>query len=133
MVQTMTEVLSGTPDQVRRVRRIVAAVLGDVHPCLDDAVLLSSETATNAILHSDSGMDGGKLTLEIAYTDTWARVSVCDDGSSRLPCWCRAGRAATNGRGTELLDSLATRWGVLRNGAGSTVWFELGAIRGVGG
>lgn len=71
-------------------------------------------------------MEGGKLTLRIEYTDRWARVSVGDDGSSRLPCWCRARRAATNGRGTELLDSLATRWGVLREGVGSTVWFELG-------
>ncbi|GAB3962934.1 hypothetical protein GCM10029978_019470 [Actinoallomurus acanthiterrae] len=125
MVQTLTETLPGTPDQVRRVRRIVGVALGDAHPCLDDAVLLSSETATNAITHSDSGMEGGKLTLRVECTGTWARVSVRDDGSFRLPCWCRAGRTATNGRGTELLDNLATRWGVLREGVGSTVWFEL--------
>jgi anti-sigma regulatory factor (Ser/Thr protein kinase) len=121
----MTEILPGTPDQVRRVRRIVGAALGDGHPCLADAVLLSSETATNAITHSDSGMAGGKFTLRVECTGTWARVSVRDDGSSRLPCWCRAGQDATNGRGTELLDNLATRWGVLREGIGSTVWFEL--------
>lgn len=106
-------------------RRIVGAALGDAHPCLDDAVLLCSETATNAISHSDSGTEGGTFTVCVEYSDTWTRVSVRDDGSARLPCWCRAGRDATNGRGTELLDNLATRWGVLREGAGSTVWFEL--------
>jgi anti-sigma regulatory factor (Ser/Thr protein kinase) len=126
VVHTMTEILPGTPDQVRTVRRIVGATLGDGHPCRDDAVLLSSETATNAITHSDSGAEGGKFTLRVEYTGTWACVSVRDDGSSRLPCWCRAGQEATNGRGTELLDNLAIRWGVLREGPGTTVWFELG-------
>jgi anti-sigma regulatory factor (Ser/Thr protein kinase) len=122
----MTEMLPGTPDQVRTVRRIVGAALGDGHPCRDDAVLLSSETATNAITHSDSGAEGGKFMLRVEYTGAWARVSVRDDGSSRLPCWCRARQEASNGRGTELLDNLAIRWGVLREGSGSTVWFELG-------
>lgn len=126
MVYTTTEMLPGTPDQVRTVRRIVGAALGDGHPCRDDAVLLSSETATNAITHSDSGAEGGKFAVRVECTRTWVRVSVRDDGSSRLPCWCRAGREATNGRGTELLDNLAIRWGVLREGPGTTVWFELG-------
>jgi anti-sigma regulatory factor (Ser/Thr protein kinase) len=121
----MTEMLPGTPDQVRTVRRIVGATLGDGHPCRDDAILLSSETATNAITHSDSGAEGGKFTLRVECTESWARVSVRDAGSSRLPCWCRAGREASNGRGTELLDNLAARWGVLREMSGTTVWFEL--------
>jgi hypothetical protein len=47
--------------QVGRARRALAQAL-DGHPASDDATLIASEFATNAILHSASG-DGGKFTL----------------------------------------------------------------------
>jgi len=65
-----TERLPGTPDQVRKVRRIITA-LGDSHPCVEDAVLLASETATNAVQHSDSARQGGEFALTVEHTDIW--------------------------------------------------------------
>jgi len=48
-----------TPDQVRNARTFVADILGDNHPLLDDAILLTSELATNAVEHSASRTDTG--------------------------------------------------------------------------
>ena len=121
-----TERLPGTPDQVRKVRLIITAALGDAHPCIDDAVLLASETATNAVRHSDSARPGGEFALTVERTDAWARVTVCDDGSSRVPCLCPVKPTAERGRGVKLLDVLASRWGLLREKSRNEVWFEVG-------
>ncbi|MFF0248115.1 ATP-binding protein [Streptosporangium sandarakinum] len=44
-------------DQIRHARDFVAGLLGDGHPLRDDAVLLTSELATNAVEHA-CGPDG---------------------------------------------------------------------------
>jgi anti-sigma regulatory factor (Ser/Thr protein kinase) len=121
-----TERLPGTPDQARNARLIVAKVLGDAHPCIDDAVLLASETTTNAIRHSDSARPGGAFALTVEHTDVWTRITVRDDGAARTPCLCPVGESAETGRGIKLLDLLALRWGLLRENRHNEVWFEVG-------
>ena len=53
-------------------------------------------------------------------------VEVVDDGSADTPVvkgsWC-----AAEGQGLFLVQQLATRWGFLRDPAGTTVWFHLQA------
>ncbi|WP_285579393.1 hypothetical protein [Actinoallomurus iriomotensis] len=44
-------------------------------------MLLASETATNAIRHTDSALPGGGCALTAEHTDVWARVTIRDDGS----------------------------------------------------
>ncbi|MER5624137.1 ATP-binding protein [Streptosporangium sp. NPDC002544] len=46
-----------SPDQVRPARNFVAEILGDDHPLRDDAMLLTSELATNAVEHSTRPTD----------------------------------------------------------------------------
>jgi len=46
-----------TPDQVKGARTFVADILGDDHPNRDDAILLTSELATNAIEHTTKPTD----------------------------------------------------------------------------
>jgi anti-sigma regulatory factor (Ser/Thr protein kinase) len=121
-----TERLPGTPDQVRNTRLIIATVLGDAHPCIDDAVLLASEMTTNAIRHTESSRPGGVFALTVEHTDAWARVTVRDDGSERVPCLCPLTPTAANGRGVMLLDVRAHRWGLLREKRCNEVWFEVG-------
>ena len=121
-----TERLPGTPDQVRHARSVIAAALGDAHPYLDDAVLLASETATNAIRHSDSSKPGGDFALTVEHTHGWARISVRDGGAERIPCLCPLAPTAEHGRGVKLLDILAARWGLLREQRRNEVWFEVG-------
>ncbi|MER5643130.1 ATP-binding protein [Streptosporangium sp. NPDC002524] len=116
--------LAGSPDQVVRARRLVSMTLGRDHPLHDDCVLLTSEIATNAVIHSRSG-EGGAFTVTVACSATGVRVSVQDEGSSETPAANRAPADATGGRGLPLLEALAHRWGVVREAGSNKVWFEL--------
>ncbi|WP_326821807.1 ATP-binding protein [Streptosporangium sp. NBC_01639] len=116
--------LAGSPDQVARARRLVTMTLGRDHPLHDDCVLLTSEIATNAVLHSRSG-DGGLFTVTVTCSAEAVRVCVQDEGSSSAPCVCRASADATGGRGLPLLEALAHRWGLVRQAGANRVWFEL--------
>ncbi|GLW06719.1 ATP-binding protein [Microtetraspora sp. NBRC 13810] len=116
--------LSGTTDQVARARRLVSNALGPDHPLHDDCVLLTSEIATNAVVHSDSGR-GGSFTLTVTYSADVVRVCVQDGGSAGPPCACRAGAHAVSGRGLPLLEALSRRWGMVRESGANSVWFEL--------
>ena len=118
--------LPGRPEQVRTARRFVADALGAAHVHRDAAVLLVSETATNAVEHSGSGGPGGHFVVTVSHTDAWARVVVADEGSTSIPCFCRVSVESTEGRGSELLDGCASRWGFTRGPEGSHVWFDVG-------
>jgi anti-sigma regulatory factor (Ser/Thr protein kinase) len=114
----------GIPSQVARARGLVTAALGRDHPLYDDCVLLTSELATNAILHSRSG-DGGSFTVSVRAAESLVRVLVKDGGSSGPPCACRTGTQATSGRGLPLIETLSHRWGFVRENGATSVWFEL--------
>ncbi|WP_240777487.1 ATP-binding protein [Nonomuraea basaltis] len=121
--------LPGVPSQVSRARGIVTAALGRDHPFYDDVVLLTSELATNAILHTRSG-SGGSFTVTVTSSESAVRVCVADAGSDGPPCVCRSstpasGGQATSGRGLPLIEALSHRWGFTREDGSTTVWFEL--------
>ncbi|MEU8202719.1 hypothetical protein [Streptosporangium sp. NPDC049046] len=59
---------AATPDQVKPARAFVAELLGDDHPLRDDAILLTSELATNAVEHSSRPLDARPTDTEA--TDT---------------------------------------------------------------
>jgi hypothetical protein len=60
----------GRPDQVSRVRAAVAWHLGDC-PAADDAVLIVSELAGNAVLHSASAGDFFTVRCELFPAYVW--------------------------------------------------------------
>lgn len=82
------------------------------------AALLVTELVTNATRHSD-----GHVELRVSFQDR-LRVAVFDD-SHRLPTLRRPGEWEPNGRGLQLVEALAARWGVEPEEGGKTVWFEL--------
>jgi anti-sigma regulatory factor (Ser/Thr protein kinase) len=88
---------------------------------LDDALLLVSEVVANAVLHARTEIE---LTLRAADTGA-LRVEVYDD-NSRLPTMAVPPDDATSGRGLQVIERLANRWGFERSRSGKTVWFELG-------
>jgi len=53
-----------TPEQVRPARAFVAELLGDDHPLRDDAMLLTSELATNAVEHSSGSLNAQPADTE---------------------------------------------------------------------
>jgi len=85
-------------------------------------VLVVSEVVTNAVQHG-----AGVVRLRLLRRRTYVRVEV-EDGSPTLPMLlARAGGAAEQGRGLEIVRKLAARWGSQRSGAGKLVWAELPA------
>lgn len=117
--------LAGDPDAVARARRLVSSALGTRHPLHDDCVLLTSEIATNAVVHSDSG-DGGAFMLSVSHSAEWVRIAVQDAGSVDPPFgWRPSSPLDTGGRGLLLLEALAHRWGFIREAGTNNVWFEM--------
>ncbi|MGW4034323.1 SpoIIE family protein phosphatase [Streptomyces sp. NPDC004838] len=92
---------------------------------VDDAVVLTSELVTNAIVHAGTSAD--VLCLR---TENSARVEVADRYPEReIPIQGAAHAFAAldseNGRGLLLCSALATRWGVEYTSTYKQVWFEL--------
>jgi ANTAR domain/GAF domain/Histidine kinase-like ATPase domain len=117
---TYTGVFCGRPDQVSRVRREVAQYLAG-HAAADDAVLIVSELATNAVLHSQSG--GQFFTVRVYQHDTWCRLEVEDAGGP----WDAGPRDSTRPHGLDVIQAVAGsgNWGVDGDGAGRVVWVRL--------
>ncbi|MET8050836.1 ATP-binding protein [Streptosporangium sp. NPDC005286] len=127
---------AATPDQVRPARVFVAELLGDDHPLRDDAVLLTSELATNAVEHSSGPLDARprdagpvdrprEFVITVAFLPHGALITVQDPGASEVPCTRKPGLDATGGRGLMLVNDLSTRWGFHRDFTGTVIWFEL--------
>ncbi len=118
----------GLANQIRHARRFVARQLGDC-PELATATLLTSEIATNAVTHSSSGAPGGKFEVVVYTAAGWTRVEVRDLGSPELPRPQHRDPydVSEHGRGLDLVEALAAKWGVdaRADGLGRTVWFEL--------
>ncbi|GGL07384.1 hypothetical protein GCM10014719_06840 [Planomonospora parontospora subsp. antibiotica] len=96
-------------------------------PVLDDLLLLLSELATNAVVHSDSGRTAsGRVTVRLVLSPGAVHVEVTDDGSAAgVPAVRVAEPDDDGGRGLWLVDLLATEWGYRRDEAGGSVWFRL--------
>ncbi|MFJ8109513.1 PAS domain S-box protein [Streptomyces sp. NPDC096132] len=85
----------------------------------DDALLLLSETLTNAVLHAD-----GPIGLHLHRTATDLTVEV-SDRSPHLPQPRLATEEEESGRGLLLVRALAAGWGVRPTDEGKTTWFTL--------
>ena len=114
----------GLPERLAEVRERVRTAIGDVDGA-DDVVLVASELATNAIVHTASGWPGGSFVLELAeFVDGW-HVRVSDQGGLSRPKWGGQGDDAEAGRGLPVVAALARAWGEMGDGAGRIVWAEV--------
>ena len=83
-----------------------------------DAELLVSELAANALLHGE-----GQITLHARLDDDRLLVEVVDAGSGFERELRRSEFDQIGGWGLDIVDEIASRWGVHE---GTThVWFEL--------
>lgn len=119
--------IPGRPDNVHEARAFVAKTLGDLHPSADDAVLLTSELVTNAVMHSNSRNQGGTVTVVILESSGGLRIEVGDEGSDLSTPVVRGDVYASDGHGLFLVQTLADQWGYVRDDSGTTVWFWLQA------
>lgn len=87
---------------------------------LQDALLVTSELVTNAVMHAGTASE-----LEIRLDEGTLELRV-SDGDPRTPVRRRLlGGPAAQGRGLALLNSLSERWGVDQRVDGKTVWAVL--------
>ncbi len=117
--RSVTARFPAQPAAVRDTREFVRRCLED--PLLvDDALLLVSELASNAIEHARSSYE-----VRVEHKQATVRVAVRD--RCRRPAHViRAPVDAPRGRGLRIVASLASRWGVERKPLrGKAVWFEL--------
>ncbi|WP_024936382.1 ATP-binding SpoIIE family protein phosphatase [Actinomadura welshii] len=111
--------LDPEPGTVRWVRAQVAARLAGwgLEFLTDTAQLLVSELVTNALVHG-----AGSLGLRMVRGRTLL-CEVRDDGAD-LPHLRHADATDESGRGLQLVNHLAARWGTHRVEGGKIVWFE---------
>ncbi len=131
MLQVQLEV-GADPAEVGRARRWARSRLAGSgiqadEPVAETLILLISELVTNAVVHT-----GCPAVLRMLLPDVpgpadapgTVRVEVADS-SARPPRPRHAEGDDTNGRGLELVDGLADRWGWQHEGAGKSIWCEI--------
>ncbi len=127
MLQVQLEV-GADPAEVGRARRwarsrLAGSGIGDDEPLAETLVLLISELVTNAVVHT-----GCPAVLRMLFGGPGVRVEVADT-SDRAPARRQACGEDTGGRGLELVDGLADRWGWQREGSGKRIWCEIDRAR----
>ncbi|MFD9790196.1 ATP-binding protein [Streptomyces sp. NPDC059070] len=138
VLQVQLEV-GADPAEVGRARRWARSRLAGCgirldEPLAETLILLISELVTNAVVHTGcpavlrmlfgpvgGPADSGTVRVEVADKSACAPKPRHADGDD------------TNGRGLELVDGLADRWGWQPEGAGKSIWCEVDRGCGVEG
>jgi anti-sigma regulatory factor (Ser/Thr protein kinase) len=113
---------SRADDAPRAARRFLQTALrewGHEGRVLDDARLVISELATNAVRHARSPFE-----VTIRAEAARVRIAVADD-SQAVPAPGHPDVEAVSGRGLHLIGLLAHDWGVDHTPTGKVVWVEL--------
>lgn len=131
---TRTELpLALTAASVGRAREHTARVLrswGAHDGTVDDACLVVSELATNALRHARTAA-GGSFTVGLAAIGNVVEISVGDPDPTP-PAEGVPEPTATCGRGLLIVELTSLRWGhrTPSGGAGKVVWAQLALVRG---
>ncbi|MCF3173523.1 ATP-binding protein [Streptomyces sioyaensis] len=116
-------------DSIAAARLHVRAILTEwkLGGLIEDSILVTSELATNVVLHAKGTGDyfelglrrrNGVLILEVADSYQW-----------QMPELQKPVPDALSGRGLFLVDALSENWGVRPRNPGKTVWAHLAIHR----
>ena len=106
-------------------RATLAAVAHPSREVADDVMLLTSEVVTNAIRHSGSAPHD--VIVRVETGEDAIHVEVLNAGASFDPEVPADPSPSGTGLGLFLVDRLASRWGVEREGGRTKVWFDVPA------
>ncbi|MFD8462258.1 putative ATP-grasp-modified RiPP [Streptomyces antimycoticus] len=125
-----TQSLPCTEESVRIARLSVAATLRawGLEDLVDDARLITSELATNAIRHTAHRIPDpeqrGCFRLKVERpSDNLVRISTFDR-SRAVPRVVQASETAESGRGMTVVEAVSCRWGIDSKPWGKGVWAE---------
>ena len=105
--------------EIARARRFAVAAAEVEGDAADDLALVTSELATNAVLHAT-----GDFVVRVHVTGGAVRVSVFD-ADPEPPVLRRSAITDPDGRGVAIVSSVAADWGVRPEGDGKWVWAEI--------
>jgi Histidine kinase-like ATPase domain len=123
------------PESARAAREFTVATLHDwqLEPLAEDAVVIASELATNAIQHGtpaaagDVANDPGRACVELSWCLQASRlICVVTDQASTPPAVVAGDPEAESGHGLQIVGALAVAWGwtILSTGE-KAVWAAL--------
>jgi anti-sigma regulatory factor (Ser/Thr protein kinase) len=119
--------IGGGPGAATTARRIVEDELNGRLPrqVVEDVALLVTELVANGVRHGGAGSDSF-LRLLLRGDAPGLRVEIANPTEARSPVPTRrpADLGGGGGIGLNLVDTLASRWGV-RSIPSTAVWFEL--------
>jgi anti-sigma regulatory factor (Ser/Thr protein kinase)/transcriptional regulator with XRE-family HTH domain len=96
------------PAQVGRAREFLCRILAGF-PIAGDIVLICSELAANAVVHSDSARPGGRFTVRAEVREgDYAWIEVEDQGGR----WAPGASPDQGGRGLAIVAALADYWDI---------------------
>jgi anti-sigma regulatory factor (Ser/Thr protein kinase) len=112
----------GGPEAATMARRALGKLRGDLDPPLMETMrLLVTELVANAVRHTGTENVG----LKVAVGRSAVLVEVSDSGPGFQHRPRRRSANDESGWGLFLVERLAHRWGVGRDGPATRVWFEL--------
>ena len=114
--------LSSGADAAAQARRALSRLRGDIDaPLLETLRLLVTELVANSVKHAAAPT----IELRVLVADSSVLTEVTDDGPGFEPTGRVEGQDEASGWGLFLVERLADRWGVGRDGQRTRVWFEL--------
>jgi anti-sigma regulatory factor (Ser/Thr protein kinase) len=90
---------------------------------LEDAQLVASELVTNSVLHAEVEPGTSLVHVGVQLASTVLRIHVQDSGTTGTLA-PRAPDVASGGYGLNLVATIASQWGISRNGS-TRVWADL--------
>ena len=117
-------VVDADPVHGKQVRDWIRSVITR-HECpvdLAGTALAVSELYANAVMH---GPVGGRVLAGYCLWSSGARIVVCDGGPA-TPQLRQGTGLAEGGRGLQVIDSIAARWGSFRLSGSQVVWCDFG-------
>ncbi|MGH3437139.1 MAG: ATP-binding protein [Sciscionella sp.] len=128
---SLSRFFAGEPSSVAVARVETRQFVGDI-PRRDDAELIVSELATNAIRHSASRERHGEYELRLLLQPGWLRIEVVDQGTPTVSTPAGPSDEAIgsvyhreSGRGLEIVDAVADKWGYDQDTDRGTWWAEV--------
>jgi anti-sigma regulatory factor (Ser/Thr protein kinase) len=110
------------PNAAAKARRSLATLRGDLDASVMEILrLLVTELVTNSVTHARADT----VLLRVLIGKSAVRTEVTDAGPGFDPAAVGSLSSDRTGWGLFLVERLASRWGVRRNGDGTSVWFEL--------
>jgi anti-sigma regulatory factor (Ser/Thr protein kinase) len=110
------------PGAAAKARRGLARLRGDLDaPLMETLRLLVTELVTNSVKHT--GARTVELTVLVGRSSV--RTEVTDAGPGFNPAKTGSPSNDHTGWGLFLVERLAERWGVDKDGGATSVWFEL--------